>query len=205
MSNYDPYTPRKNRRGTKQTFAERTMTPERIIAEIENAFAEVRRGNGITLHETDVVDACGSARERAKARKRDTDERWQDVPDDDIESHQSALCFLDPEGFRYYLPAYMRWSLLHYKSSDSLASDSTIYSLGPAGNKGVTDWNRERWGVFTERQTQVILAYLRFMVEHGDGCSDNFMADLAINAYWRQFSQPATPPHSEPAARSPQR
>ena len=164
------------------------MTPERIISEIEDAFADVKRGKGVTLHETDVLDACGSAEKRARARKHDADEKWLDVPDRDIEEHPSALCFLDPEGFRYYLPAYMRWSLRHYKSSASLASDSTVYAIGPSGNKGVTDWNCKRWGVFTREQSQVIFAYLRFMVEEGEGYADSSMAELAINAYWSQFS-----------------
>lgn len=180
------------------------MTPEQIVSEIEQVFGGINRGKGVTLHETDVLDACGSEKERAKARKKDAEKRWQDVPSDDIEGHQSALCFLDPDGFRYYLPAYMRWSLRHFKSSDSLSSDSTIYALGPSGNKGVTDWNRARWEVFTQKQSQVILAYLRFMAEQGEGYADSFMAELAINVYWKQFSQPATAPYSEPAARSPQ-
>ena len=163
------------------------MTTEQIVSEIEQAFGSVTRGGGVTLYETDVLDSCGSEKERIKARKKNTEKRWQDVPDQDIEDHQSALCFLDPEGFRYYLPAYMRWSLRHFKSSDSLSSDSTIYALGPSGNKGVTDWNRARWGVFTQRQCQVILSYLRFMIEQGEDHADSVMAELAINAYWNQF------------------
>jgi len=171
------------------------MKEELVIEKIDKAFSDVLRGKGITLHETDVVDCCGSAKERAKARQLDTEERWQDVPDNDIEIQYSALCFLDPEGFRYYLPAYMRWSLRYYKSSDSLSSDSTIYSLGPSGNKGVTDWNRERWGVFTPRQCQVILDYLELMAHDEEGYADTFAAELAINTYWRQFSQQCTPPN----------
>lgn len=173
------------------------MTSEQIVSDIEEAFAGINRGSSVTLHETDVLDACGSEKERARARKQDTEKRWQDVRDDDIENHQNALCFLDPDGFRYYLPAYMRWSLRYFKSSGSLSSDSTIYALGPSGNKGVTDWNRSRWEVFTHRQSQVILAYLRFMAEQGEDYADSFMAELAINAYWNQFSQPANAPYSD--------
>ena len=165
------------------------MTSEEIIVKIEQAFAKVTRGDGITLHETDVVDACGSDGERAKARRKDTDKRWQDVPEKAIEDHQEALCFLDPEGFRYYLPAYMRWSLRHFKTSSSLSSDATIYALAPSGNKGVTDWNRERWGVFTQEQAEVILQFLQFMAVCCEGYSDDSMAKLAIDTYWNQFSQ----------------
>lgn len=164
------------------------MTPELMTQRIETAFGDVRRGSGITLHEADVLDACGSEKERVKARKLDTDEKWQDVPEREIEDHPSALCFLDPEGFRYYLPAYMRWSVRNYRTSNSLSCDMTLYALAPSGNKGVTDWNRARWEVFTRQQSEVILDYLRFMLETGKDHADSFMAELAINAYWRQFS-----------------
>ena len=166
------------------------MKPDEIVAKIEQAFAKVTRGAGVTLHETKVIDAHGSERDRAKARRKDTERRWQNVPDAVIEAHPEALSFLDPAGFRYYLPAYMRWSLLHFKTSDSLSSDYTIYALAPSGNKGVTDWNRERWGWLSQEQANVILEFLRFMAEHGKGRTDAFMARLAIDAFWEQFSQP---------------
>ena len=47
----------------------------------------------------------------------------------------------------------------------------------------------------------MILDYLRFMLEVGKDHADTFMAELAVHAYWGQFSQPATAPHPEPAAR----
>ena len=55
-----------------------------LIDEITSAFQDVRRGNGVTLHEATVIDSYGSMEERAKARKKDTERRWQDVPDRDI-------------------------------------------------------------------------------------------------------------------------
>jgi len=75
---------------------------DEIIADITAAFRDVRRG-GITLHEADVIDRCGSDSKRRAARARDTEARWQDVPEEDIQSHPSALSFLCPESFRYYL------------------------------------------------------------------------------------------------------
>src|SRR5690242_11187888 len=89
-----------------------------IIRDIEAAFDGVERGEGVTLHEAWAIDCCASDRKRAKARKSDTDTRWKDIPASDIENCPSALAFMDAEGFRYYIPAYMVWTLRNYLLSD---------------------------------------------------------------------------------------
>lgn len=53
----------------------REINEEQVITEIEEAFADVLHGKGVTLHETDVIDAGGSRREAVKARQQDTEER----------------------------------------------------------------------------------------------------------------------------------
>src|SRR5207245_238190 len=84
------------------------------------------------LHEALVIDEYGSQQERSAARGLDTERSWEDVSEADIERSDSALSFLDPIGFRHYLPAYMVWTLIHYADSDSMSVDSTIYALDPA-------------------------------------------------------------------------
>lgn len=79
-----------------------------ILDEIARVFGQVQRGGGITLHETSVIDDHGSDAEREQARRKDTDTHWWEVPDEWIERNV-GLSFLDDEGFRYYLPAYMSY------------------------------------------------------------------------------------------------
>jgi len=86
------------------TFEDRR---EALIAEINEAFDGVSRGYGITLHEAIAIDDYASQEERMAARRRDREARWQDVTDQDILECPSALSFLDPEGFRYYVPTFM--------------------------------------------------------------------------------------------------
>src|SRR5687768_7277152 len=88
---------------------------EEAVRLIESAFAGVSRNAGITLHEATVIDNYGTDEERAHARLLDNESRWEEVPSAAIEKNYTALSFLDPEGFRYYLPAYMRWALYNYK------------------------------------------------------------------------------------------
>ena len=159
-----------------------------IIADITAAFSDVRRGS-TTLHEADVIDSCGSDAQRRAARSRDTESRWQDVPDADIESHSSALSFLCPESFRYYLAAYMVWSLRHYRTSDSASSDFTIYALTPNTNKQRDKSKLSRFALFSPRQTMAVRRFLEFMIEHGDGCADDTAAKLALDAYWNEHTE----------------
>jgi hypothetical protein len=79
----------------------------KVIAQITKAFADVVRSDGVSLHEARVIDDWGVMEQRMAARKIDTDKRWQDVPWEWIEKLHDALAFLDPKGWRYYLPAYM--------------------------------------------------------------------------------------------------
>ena len=156
---------------------------EEIITEINAAFADVARGS-ITLHEADVLDGGDPDSERAAARARDTEGHWQQVPAAAIEAHPSILSFLCPESFRYYLAAYMVWSLLHYRTSGSLSSDFTIYALTPNTNKPLKPWKLARFSVFSPAQARSICRYLQFMAEHGDGHADSWQARVALDSYW---------------------
>jgi hypothetical protein len=158
-----------------------------LVAEIERAFADVAREDGVTLHEADVIDDYGSAKQRIEARKLDTDTRWQDVPDDLIERSPSILSFLDPKGLRYYIPAYMRWSLRYLNRSESVTIDFTIYTFDPGEDKELSDWHLERYQIFNADQSRAIARYLRFMAEEADWCDDR-VARLALERYWHRFA-----------------
>lgn len=100
-----------------------------LIGEIETAFDGLGRGEGVTLHEADVIDSYGSDEELSRARRIDAEAPWQDVPHADLEKHSSIWSFLDPCGFVYYLPAGMIWSLVHGESSDSATPDTLLGTL----------------------------------------------------------------------------
>lgn len=158
-----------------------------LLQKIERVFRNVSREGGVTLHEAEVIDNCGSDKERRQARSKDTDARWQDLPDKLIERHYSILSFLDTKGFRYYLPAYMRWSLKHFQVSDSATSDFTIYALAPHGKGKFSNTDCERFATFTPEQCVVICQFLRFMATLSDGKADEAAAQNALDAHWGQY------------------
>jgi hypothetical protein len=110
-------------------------TAEKLLRDIADAFADVRRGNGTTWLEGEELDCHGTPAELAAARALDTDQRWQDVPDGRFERYSSPVWFLDAEGFRYYLPAIMTWAMRSAKPG--VTEDNLLYLLN--------DKERQAW------------------------------------------------------------
>ena len=81
-----------------------------LLAHIDWAFAGVELGDGVSLHESHVIDNYGSAEERRAAREADEKRDWRKLVDHpDLTVYfgigYSGLCFLDAAGVRFHLPA----------------------------------------------------------------------------------------------------
>jgi hypothetical protein len=159
-----------------------------VINEIRAVFNGVLREDGVSMHEAEVIDAYGSDEQRARARSRDTELDWENIGAQDIERHSQILPFLDPKGFRYYLPAYMVWALQNFGNSDSLSVDNTIYALQLPAKRNLREWQLERFKAFNRKQAYAILRFLRFMVDYSRGYADEGAAYDAITGYWNQFA-----------------
>jgi hypothetical protein len=123
-----------------------------LIAEIESAFAEVKKGDGIGLREAWEIDLPyrdNAERERRilDARSQDV-ERWQNLSDELFgeTGYYFVLLSIDPIGFRYLIPAFMRNSLRKPFNSD-LAEETVLRILGgnPVRIFGIDlDFNQRR-------------------------------------------------------------
>lgn len=151
---------------------------DNAIKQIEAAFAEVLLGDGISLREADVIDDYGSNDERAAARKQDELRDWQRIPDEHIEYHSSALCFMDDEGLRFHLPAYMRFTLRRYRESESMSMDSTVYRLCDP------DCIKRLLAHLTKTEVDAIKAFLTTCLEIGNDWLDVSNVALALRQ-WR--------------------
>ena len=157
--------------------ARKELERRSTIGQIEAAFRNVLLEGGVTLHEAEVIDDYGSEVDRRAAREKDPEIRWQEVPDEKIERLQ-GISFLDERGFRFYIPAYMTWTLKNLEKSHSNSVDWTIHSLN--------DYRRAAQ-VFNEEQSKAILRFLRFIVRFGGCHSDSTAAQQAIKRYWGKF------------------
>jgi hypothetical protein len=114
--------------------AGREAERQRLIRQVEAAFDGVELGVGVSLHQARAMDDYASDAEIAAARAFDTERRWQDVSDEKLHRLSDTLPFMDPAGFRFYLPRFMLFALKHREGSEyggSWASSTAVYWTDP--------------------------------------------------------------------------
>ena len=88
------------------------------ISNIRKAFGHVRLEDGISLNMTEYMDSHGDPTYLIRAKSDESDD-WQRIPDEVLEKFTVTFPFTDGKGYRFYLPAYMIYTLKTYKTSSS--------------------------------------------------------------------------------------
>jgi hypothetical protein len=161
-----------------------------LLKEIQDAFGSVQRGDGTTLHQAQAMDDYAGPEQELAARRLDTDQRWGDVPEQDIVRHYTALGFLNADGFRYYIPAHMSFAVKYYKagSFDFLILDWILYALNPGDDPELPGWKIEQFENLDQRQKEVICHFLHFIKDEAeDYLIAHSDAEQALERYWGQF------------------
>jgi hypothetical protein len=163
----------------------------KLIAEVESAFDGVSREGGITLHEAIAIDDYRSAEEQRAARRLDVEQRWQDVPSDDIFACCSALSFLCERSFRYYLAAFILCELKNfYKEGAPGVLDTCQWHLlheqGKSQRKSEPAAIAQKYGL-TGAQVRVVSQVLRFMIDFDQGATDQVTIQGVEK--WERFAQ----------------
>jgi len=155
-----------------------------LVEFIEHAFSDVRNEGGMRIYDAQLADDYGEESERSLACKNFHYERWQEIPNYIIENHSSILSFFDPSGFRFHLPAYMRYTVMFYDRSDSASVDHAIFSLYLYEESPLRERTLERFKSFSKAQSAAIVAFLEFMagVDRNDICAKE--AQQALDHYW---------------------
>ncbi|WP_432799214.1 DUF6714 family protein [Poriferisphaera sp. WC338] len=159
-----------------------------LIDQIRETFGSILLSDGVSLHQTDVIDDyCEHDKKlMAKAKAKDTDNRWWNVSVEVIEKQQWAWSFFDVKGYRYYLPAFMTYYLknvLRDWSEEAIAP--VLYSLNPSDAR--TPYHQ----TFNKEQSKVIAMFLWQYCEFSNW--EDFecaQAKEALSAYWGQFLEP---------------
>jgi len=147
---------------------------DHLIEQIKSAFSGVTRSGGISLREARVIDDYGTEEERAKARSLETDSHWSEVDVEGLDPGGSCLNFIDPIGYRYYVPAYMSYALTNaYPDAlgdpwvDSNCFDHLIYSLNATirHDPDRIAYQRKRYSLFTTKECTSIARFLAFDAE----------------------------------------
>ena len=98
-------------------------------------------------------------------RRLDKESQWQNIPQAHLIECSSALSFLDPAGFRFYLPAFLTFGLrAEHPEAHSILSSSYFHLLHEPG-KSLRQSNPgaiiERFG-FSLQQSKALLSFLRY-------------------------------------------
>jgi Family of unknown function (DUF6714) len=81
---------------------------------------------------------------------------WRTVPDDVIEREYAALSFLSAAGYRFFIPAFLLFTLRHPDSGAAVV-DSTIWSLFPEMHDGdLMAFTRSKFASLTPAERRAI-------------------------------------------------
>jgi len=138
---------------------------EQLISSLAESFRAVSLGNGITLHEANAMDLRLPVTEQRAMRRLDKESQWQNIPQAHIIKCSAALSFLDPAGFRFYLPAFLTFGLRSEHPEAHLILSSCYFHLLHEPGKSLRQSNPgaiiQRFG-FTLQQSKVLLSFLRY-------------------------------------------
>jgi len=134
-----------------------------LLALIEESFKDVRLEDGVSLHETIVIDNYGSKEERQLARSKDEKMDWRKLIHDpellEVDGI-GGLSFYDAKGLRFHLPAYL--SVVIMDAGVSIAG-ALIFTLTSDG-----EYNRNRLDILNPGMKKCIgevLQYFRTLPE----------------------------------------
>ncbi|MBW4600813.1 MAG: hypothetical protein KME29_14735 [Calothrix sp. FI2-JRJ7] len=83
-----------------------------LIERINQAFNDVSLEDGLSLYGARALDDwCSMEEAREISQKMTFEQKWQDIPKEFLEELGGFFNFIDPKGFRYYLPAFLIYSL----------------------------------------------------------------------------------------------
>jgi hypothetical protein len=108
--------------------------------------------------------------------------KWQDIPPETIDYNNGGLCFLSPLAVRFFLPAYLMYSLDHFESNTLLF---TIYSLIKSDEPRLEKFFLSRINELSLEQRSAITLFLKYIKEQYDQmqCFPN-EAEEALQSYW---------------------
>lgn len=156
----------------------KSLKPDELIQLIEKAFDGVPKSVEVTLRVARGYDDYLPESQMSELRAKDIDKRWQEVTDEDLQEYWDVHPFLDPEGFRYYIPAFMIWCIRYYNSSDLATGQWTLSSL----------WlEPEKLEILNSAQCKAIVEFLKFAIDAFDEF-DSKDAKKLYDDFWKQYN-----------------
>lgn len=114
-----------------------------------------------------LAEDCADTEELAKLQKQDWNSHWTNVPNEMVEWCSNSLAFLSPAAFRFYLPAFIAYSL-EEPDSDQAVLPFLVYELrntaeGAAAVHGSRAVYVCRMELLSKEQKTVVLRFLEYV------------------------------------------
>lgn len=112
-------------------------------------------------------------------------QRWWDIEPTLIMEYDDGIYLLEPEGTRYYLPAYLRATL--YADPEWIFSEMVIYRLYLPLKRPKEDPVRVKFERFlsllTSEEKSAVRKFLEYLMEHDPSDA----AEDALRTLWHEF------------------
>lgn len=159
------------------------LTKPELMEQISVAFANLPFPKDFYgIHCAEAADDYRDPTE--EERRLDRRLHWQNVTIEQLKRCPSALSFLRPDGYRFYLPAFMTLSL-RYEEDQTYNGyafmDSAEYSVLPTKQEDLLDYQEERHATFDAVQIQAIIAYLKYFQSRQEWTINDYTGAIA---YW---------------------
>lgn len=135
-----------------------------LIAEVHEAFRDVSREGGVSWSEAEVIDDYGGPAKCAAARKSDRDTHWSQLLDDpnwNPAPGVGGFSFLDPIGFRYYLPVVMIRSL---RSGFDEGFEFYVSNSAVSDEPSLQQYRLQQQALLNESQRRCIQRVLLYLI-----------------------------------------
>ncbi|MFA6172757.1 MAG: DUF6714 family protein [Kiritimatiellales bacterium] len=149
------------------------MLPEQIqlLDSISAAFPEGAAHSVLSLRQGDEIDSHNTPTPDALPVD------WREVSERELEKHQWGFTHLDAESWRFYLPAFLAYSVRHFTRDGSLVIMACLNNLRPP------DKVPSRFSTLTDSQRQAVISVWEFLTF---GVESNFTANACqvLEEYW---------------------
>ncbi len=149
---------------------------QRLIQQIEGAFAGVTLEDGIGLWEGQGLDEYLDSEGLAAYRARDQRQDWRALRAEDLSRCSSSLSFFDAKGMRFHLPAFLLAEL-----DQSLQQDGVMFHL-----LSRSDFGRSKFDVLNIAQRQVVRQFLLTLKDHPDYSFERPEIERALTDIWSE-------------------
>jgi hypothetical protein len=155
-----------------------TQERDALRAKIVEAFHGVSLEGGIGLRQADGIDSRKSEDVCRLLREGDEKDDWSQIPQDDLDRYSGSLTFLDPDGMRFYLPAFMLADIDQQGSNCSDQFDLLSRFID------LSDHSKKQFSLLSLQQRSVVADYLRYVQDQPGHWLYVHRIDYALESFW---------------------